>query len=129
MLTLIACGPMVAEAMRAAYILKEIDGIETRVLNLHTVKPIDGPAILAAAEETGAAMTCEEHQTGGFGGIVASVICRGRRYDSPFVFDRVGVDDRFGESGSPWELMIRFRLTAEHIAQKARSLLERKRPG
>ncbi|MBA7487017.1 1-deoxy-D-xylulose-5-phosphate synthase [subsurface metagenome] len=66
-LTLMACGPMVAEAMRAAYILKEEYNLETRILNIHTLKPIDKKAILKAAEDTNIIITIEEHQVGGFG--------------------------------------------------------------
>ncbi|MCD6575273.1 transketolase, partial [Candidatus Aerophobetes bacterium] len=79
-LSIIACGPMVPEAMRAAYILKEEYGIETRIVNVHTVKPIDKEAIIKAAEETGIVLTAEEHQAGGFGNIVAGVIAQGKRY-------------------------------------------------
>lgn len=125
-LTLIACGPMVPEAMRAAYILKEEAGIETRIINIHTVKPIDVEAIMHAVEETGVIITCEEHQKGGFGNIVAGVINTHKAYTTPLLFDMVGVEDRFGESGAPWELMINFHLTAEHIAVKAKELLRRK---
>ncbi|MCG8569536.1 MAG: transketolase [Spirochaetes bacterium] len=126
-LTLIACGPIVTEAMRAAWILKEEYSLETRVLNIHTVKPLDQEAIIAAANDTGAVITCEEHQMGGFGGIVSNVINQKRSYQQPFVFDMIGVEDRFGESGGPWELMIRFKLTAEHIAEKAKALMGRKK--
>ncbi len=125
-LALIACGPMVPEAMRAAWLLKTEDNIDVRVVNVHTVKPIDEDAILRAAAETGAVLTCEEHQVGGFGGIVAKVINLRRDYRMPLIFDMVGVEDRFGESGGPWELMIKFGLTGEHIAAKARALLARK---
>ncbi len=125
-LTLVVCGPMVAEAMRAAWLLKEERGLETRVLNVHTVKPIDAEAIARAAKETGALITCEEHQVGGFGNLVAGVICGRREFDTPFLFDQLGVADRFGESGGPWELMGRFGLTAEHIVERALALLERR---
>lgn len=125
-IALIACGPMVPEAMRAAWLLKTEDNVDVRVLNVHTVKPIDEDAILRAASETGAVLTCEEHQVGGFGGIVAKVVNTRRDYRMPLVFDMLGVEDRFGESGGPWELMIKFGLTAEHIAAKARVLLARK---
>jgi transketolase len=125
-LALIACGPMVAEAMRAAYILKQEDGLETRVVNIHTVKPIDTQAIARAVAETGVVITCEEHQKGGFGNIVAGVINLHKPYKTPFVFDMIGVNDRFGESGGPWELMMEFHLTAEHIAAKAKTLLQQK---
>ncbi|MEW5813817.1 MAG: transketolase [Spirochaetota bacterium] len=123
---LLACGPMVPEAMRAAWILKEEFGIESRVINIHTVKPVDKEAIMRAVAETGAVITCEEHQAGGFGGIVSSVINCNRGYNTRLVFGMIGVKDRFGESGGPWELMKRFHLTAEHIAQKAKQLIAKK---
>jgi len=125
-LSIIACGPMVPEAMRAAYILKEEYGIEVRILNVHTVKPIDRKAIVKAAEETGIIITAEEHQVGGFGNIVAGVIGQGKRYDAPLLMDMVGVENKFGESGAPWELMKIFGLTAEHIAKRAKKLYDLK---
>jgi len=125
-LTLIACGPMVAEAMRAAYILKEEYDINTRILNIHTVKPIDKKAIIKAAEDTNMIITIEEHQVGGFGNIIAGVIAKNKKYSTPLLLDMIGVEDRFGESGAPWELTKVFGLTAEHIAQKAKKLYDRK---
>ncbi|MGM0442031.1 MAG: transketolase [Elusimicrobiota bacterium] len=125
-LTLIACGPMVPEAMRAAYILKEDFGIETRILDVHTVKPIDENTILKAVEDTNAIITCEEHQVGGFGNIVAGLINKNKDFKTPVIMDMVGVEDTFGESGAPWELMIDFGLVAENIAQKSRNLLKKK---
>ncbi len=121
-LTLVACGPMVPEAMRAAWILKEEANLETRILNVHTVKPLDRQALLRAARETGVIITCEEHQRGGFGGIVATALSEDRDYRLPLLFDMVGVADRFGESGGPWELMRKLGLTAEHIAKRAMAL-------
>jgi hypothetical protein len=119
----VACGPMVPEAMRAAWILKEDFGIETRVLNVHTVKPLDTAALVAAAADTGLIVTAEEHQVGGFGNIVAGAILRERvRFDRPLLFDMVGVRDRFGVSGPPWELMRTFGLCAEHIAERVKAL-------
>lgn len=118
-LSIIACGPMVTEAMRAAYILKQEFGIETRVVNMHTVKPIDKEAIVRAGEETGIIITAEEHQVGGFGNIVAGVIAQGKKYDTPLIMDMIGVNDKFGESGAPWELMKTFGLIAEYIARRA----------
>lgn len=126
-LTLMACGPMVAEAMRAAYILKEEYNINTRILNIHTVKPIDKKAIIKAAEETNIIITIEEHQVGGFGNIVAGVIAQGKCYDTPLLLDMIGVEDRFGESGAPWELTKIFGLTAENIAKRAKELHEKNR--
>jgi len=125
-LTLIACGPMVAEAMRAVYILKEEYNIESRILNIHTLKPIDKKAIIKAAEETNIIITCEEHQVGGFGNIIAGVIAQGKSYDTPLLMEMIGVEDRFGESGTPWELTKVFGLTGEHIAQRAKELYEKK---
>lgn len=121
-LTIIVCGPMVPEAMRAAWILKEEYGIETRVINIHTVKPIDKIAIRKAVEETGVIITVEEHQLGGFGNIVAGVISQEKDYDAPFKMKMIGVQDRFGKSGQPWELIKFFGLSAEHIAQITREL-------
>jgi len=125
-LTIIACGPMVAEAMRAAYILKEEYNIKTRILNIHTVKPIDKKAILKAAEETNIIITCEEHQVGGFGNIVAGVITQNKKYSTSLLMDMIGVEDRFGESGAPWELTKIFGLAAENIAKRAKELCDKK---
>ncbi len=124
--TIVACGPILCEVMRAAFILKEEHGIQTRVLNMHTVKPLDVEAVLRSRAETGAVLTCEEHQKGGFGNIVAGALCAGKGARDPFVFDMMGIEDRFGESGRPRELFIRFGLTAEDIAVKARELVQRK---
>jgi len=125
-LAIIACGPMVAEAMRAAYILKKEYDLETRVVNIHTVKPIDKEAILKAVAEIGVILTAEEHQKGGFGNIVAGVIASGKMFKTPFLLDMIGVNDEFGLSGAPWELLKVFGLTAEHIAKRAKELYEKK---
>ncbi len=123
----IACGPMVPEAMRATWILKEEYGIETRIVNVHTVKPLDIPTIVRAAEETRVVITAEEHQVGGFGNIIAGIILRHRtNFRQPLQWGMVGVEDRFGVSGNPWELVQHFGLTAEHIAKRALELLDKK---
>ena len=122
-LAIIACGPMVSEAMRAAWILKKEKGIETRVINVHTVKPIDEPAIIAAANEIGAIVTAEEHQVGGFGNIIAGVAAKRTVHTKPLKIAQIGVKDTFGESGQPWELMKLFELTAEDIAKKGLELV------
>jgi len=121
-LAIAACGPILCEAMRAAVILKEEYGLETRVLNVHTVKPLDVEALRRAARETGAVLTSEEHQKGGFGNLVAAAVCGCA--EGALAFDRLGVEDRFGESGKPWELMVRFGLAAEHIAARAKALVD-----
>jgi len=123
---IVACGPMVAEAMRAAWLLKEEYGVDTRVLNVHTVKPLDVEALVRAAEDTSIVLTAEEHQVGGFGNIVAGAILQHRRnIDEPLLFDMIGIDDRFGLSGRPWDLMRAFKLSAEHIAERVLHLRDR----
>ena len=129
-LTIIGCGPMVPEAMRAAYILKQDFGYETRVLNLHTLKPIDVAAIIRAAKETGVIVTAEEHQIGALAWRVSSVITESSElYGVPVITGAIGVKDRFGESGAPWELIKEFEVSAEHIAKKALELMQAKRTG
>ncbi len=123
-LTIIACGPMVPEAMRAAWILKKDFGYETRVLNLHTLKPIDVAAILHAARETGVIITAEEHQIGALAWRVSNVITETPLlYGVPVITGAIGVKDRFGDSGAPWELIKEFEVSAEHIAHKAMELM------
>jgi transketolase len=124
-LTIIACGPEVPEAMRAAWILKEDFGIESRIVNLHTLKPLDKKTIIKTALETGIVITAEEHQIGGLGNWIASSILEAKEiYQQPILFGMVGVKDRFGESGQPWELIKEFEVSAEHIAQKAKELYD-----
>ncbi len=123
-LCIVACGPMVAEAMRSAWILKQEFNIETRIISIHSVKPIDGECLVKAAVEIGRILTVEEQQTGGFGNIVAGIVTRKKEYSHPLVMDMVGIDDHFGESGSPWELLKAFGLSAEQIAIRAKKLLD-----
>lgn len=107
-LTIIATGHMVWEALQAAYALNE-SGIHARVLNMHTVKPIDEEAIIKAAKETGRIITAEEHQiTGGLGGAVAEVVSQ--YFPVPVNF--IGMPDCFGESGKPAELMAKYGMTS-----------------
>jgi len=127
-IALVACGPEVPEAMRAAWILKEEFGIIARVVNVSTIKPLDKKAIVDAAKETGAVLTVEEHQKGGLGNLVSSAILSDASvYGTPVLFDMIGVDDKFGESGAPWELIKKFGLAAEHIAQKAKEMVGKKK--
>jgi len=129
-LTIIACGPMVPEAMRAAWILKSEFGYETRVINMHTLKPIDEAAILRAARETGVIVTAEEHQIGALAWRVSAVITETPLlYGVPVITGAIGVKDRFGDSGAPWELIKEFEVSAEHIARKAAELMDVKRAG
>ncbi len=127
-LAIVACGPMVPEAMRAAWILKNDFGYETRVINLHTLKPIDEAAILRAAKETGVIVTAEEHQIGGLAWRVSNVITQSEElYGVPVISGAIGVRDRFGDSGAPWELVKEFEVSAEHIARKGVELIGMKR--
>lgn len=127
-LSIIACGPMVPEAMRAAWILKKDFGYETRVINMHTLKPIDEPAIIAAVRETGVVITAEEHQIGALAWRVSNVITQSEElYGHPVITGAIGVKDRFGDSGAPWELVKEFEVSAEHIAAKALHLMGIKR--
>ncbi|MDK1032492.1 MAG: transketolase C-terminal domain-containing protein, partial [Planctomycetia bacterium] len=128
-LCLIACGPSVPEAMRAAWILAEDFGIKTRILNVHTVKPLDAEAIRKAAWEVGNIVTVEEHQVGGFGNIIAGAAAAKTNPKKPLRLAMVGVADKFGESGEPWELVKAFGLSAEHVAIKALELLGKKPRG
>ncbi|HTM57359.1 MAG TPA: transketolase C-terminal domain-containing protein [Candidatus Udaeobacter sp.] len=121
-LTIIACGVMVYEALRARETLSR-SGITARVVDLHTVKPIDADLIARCARETGAIVTAEEHQVnGGLGGAVAEVVVRRH----PVPMELVAVMDRFGQSGKPAELMDAFGLRARDIVAAAERVIERK---
>ena len=122
-LTIIACGVMVYEALRAAAELSA-RGISARVVDLHTVKPLDRGLIERCARETGAIVTAEEHQVnGGLGGAVAEVVVQ----THPVPMELVAVHDRFGQSGKPAELMDAFGLRARDIVAAADRALTRKR--
>jgi transketolase len=127
-LTIVACGPMVPEAMRAAWILRREFGYETRILNLHTLKPIDEAAIIWAAKQTGIILTAEEHQIGALAWRVSNVITGSHvLYGQPVITGAIGVKDRFGDAGAPWELIKEFEVSAEHIAHKALELVDLKK--
>jgi len=109
--TIIATGHMVWEALQAAYKM-ENKGFRIRVINMHTIKPVDEEAIIKAARETGFILTVEEHQvTGGLGGAVAEVVSQ----KCPVRMKILGMPDCFGESGRPEDLMEKYGLTAEAI--------------
>lgn len=113
--TIIATGLMVQEALKAADMLKA-DGIDARVINIHTIKPIDEDIITKAAKETGAIVTAEEHYImGGLGSAVTEVVCA----NAPCPVKIIGTD-RYGKSGKPNELFEEYGLTAENIAEKAK---------
>jgi len=123
-LSIIACGYMVGEALKAAETLEREDRVSARVVNLHTVKPIDREAIAKAAAETGAIVAAEEHQVmGGFGSAVAEVVVA----ECPVPMRFVGIQDRFGESGEPEELLEEFGCTARFIVEAAREVVKQKK--
>jgi transketolase len=120
---IIVCGVMLAEAIDAADQLSE-EGIYARVINIHTVKPIDEDIILEAAEDCGAIVTAEEHQIfGGFGSAVAEVVVQ----NHPVPMEFVGIRDSFGKSGKPGELMHAYHLKAPDIIETVHTVLERKK--
>ncbi len=121
--TIIANGLMVAEAIRAADLL-EAEGVSARVVDMHTVKPLDRDAIRRAAEETGAIVVAEEHLVdSGTGVRVAQVVAELH----PCVMEFVGIQNTYAESGPPEALLEKYGLTAPHIAAAARKALARKR--
>ena len=122
-LTIIANGLLVFEALQAAEDLSE-KGIQAAVVDIHTIKPIDRDLIKAQAQETGAIVTCEEHQIfGGLGSIVSEVVTG----EAPVPMEFVAIRDTYAESGTPDELLERYGLTASHIAKAAERVLKRKK--
>ncbi|WP_411682336.1 transketolase family protein [Clostridium thailandense] len=120
---IIACGVMVYKSLVAAEELAK-EGINVMVINNHTVKPIDQDSIIEAAEKTGAIVTAEEHQlAGGMGSAVLEVLAQ----KCPVPVEMVGIDDRFGESGDPDELMKAFGLTSASIVAAVKDVLRRKK--
>ncbi len=121
--TLVACGQMVQTSMEAAALLMK-DGISAEVVNMSTIKPLDTEALLKSVKKTGAVVSVEEHSIiGGLGSAVAECLVE----NCPVPQGRVGTKDTFGESGEAEELLVKYGLTAEDIASKAKETLKRKR--
>ena len=121
--TLVANGFMVHLALEAAEVLAA-EGISARVINIHTIKPIDKDIILDAAQKTGAIVTAEEHNViGGLGSAVAEVLCEG----CPVPMLRVGTEDKFGRSGKVQPLLDMYGLTVDNIVAKAKAVIELKK--
>lgn len=121
-LTIAACGVMVYQALVAAEMMSK-DGIEAEVINCAVIKPFDHHTLLKSVRKTGAVLTAEEGQiSGGLGGLVAEIL--GESFPAPLA--RMGMHDRFGESGDPMQLLEHFGLTAKNIVQRAKQLLKRK---
>ena len=121
--TVVASGVTVDMSLKAAELLAD-KGISARVINIHTIKPIDRDIILKAAAETGAIVTAEEHNIiGGLGSAVAEVVCEG----NPVPVVRVGINDQYGHSGKVPPLLQMYGLTPENIAEKAEIALSMKK--
>ena len=121
--TVIATGLMVDEALKVYDLLKK-EGISARIINMATIKPLDVDAVLAAAKDTGAIVTAEEHSViGGLGGAVSETVCE--KYPVPVV--KLGVYDKFGYSGPAADLLDAFGLRAKDIAQKAKAAIALKK--
>ncbi|MCD5414681.1 MAG: transketolase family protein [Clostridiales bacterium] len=120
--TIIATGMMVSEALKASDKLKE-QGINAGVVNIHTIKPIDKELIIKKAKETGAMVTVEEHNIiGGLGSAVAEVLIE----NHPVIMRRIGINDTFGESGKPKDLLEKYKLTANEIVKSTKELIANK---
>ena len=121
--TIVATGIMVDAAIEAKNILAE-EGINAKVINIHTIKPFDAELIIKAAKETGAIVTAEEHSIiGGLGSAVAETVSE--NYPVPVL--RVGVKDVFGESGKPDQLLQKYGLTSQDIVSKVRAAVALKK--
>ncbi|PRR79480.1 transketolase family protein [Clostridium vincentii] len=119
-LTIVATGMMVQKAIEASKLLKE-DGINARVINISTIKPIDEEILIKAAKETKGIVTVEEHSIiGGLGDRVCSVVCE----KAPTKVKKIGVNDTFGESGTPNELLEKYGLTSLNIVKEAKELIK-----
>jgi transketolase len=120
---IIACGPLVYEALLAAQKLEK-ENVGTLVLNNHTIKPIDEKTVIEAAKKCGAVVTVEEHQVnGGLGGAVAEVLAK----NSPVPMEFVGMQDSFGESGKPEELLEKYKMTSSDIVASVKKVIGRKK--
>lgn len=120
--SIIACGPLVHEALIAANELKR-QGIDAEVINNHTIKPMDVNTICRSAEKTGAVVTVEEHQVmGGMGSAVCEVLAK----NCPVPVEMLGMQDTFGESGQPEELLEKYGMKARHIIAAVKKVIKRK---
>ncbi|WP_312642455.1 transketolase family protein [Hydrogenoanaerobacterium sp.] len=120
-ITIVATGLMVSEALKAVKVLEQ-EGIDARLINIHTIKPIDREIIIKAAKETGKIVTVEEHNIiGGLGEAVSSVLCE----ECPVPVTKIGVNDCFGHSGPAADLLKEFGLSAENITATVKKVLNK----
>lgn len=119
-ITIVATGLLVGEAVKAGEVLAA-EGIDARIINIHTIKPIDKELLVKAAKETGRILTCEEHSIiGGLGSAVIEAIAE----DAPVPVSRLGINDEYGHSGPGGELLKEFGLTAENIVNRSKAMLK-----
>ena len=120
--TIFATGHLVWEAIEAEAVLAE-QGVSVEVINIHTIKPLDVEAVIASAKKTGCVVTAEEHQmNGGLGDSIAQVL--GRQLPTPI--EMVAVDDQFGESGKPADLMVKYGISKNNIIEAVNKVIQRK---
>ena len=120
--TILATGHLVWEAIQAGEELAE-QGIDAEIINIHTIKPLDKEAILKSVAKTGCVVTCEEHQyNGGLGDSVAQLLAQ----NNPKPIEYIGIDDKFGESGKPEDLMVKYGLKSQDIVQAVEKVIKRK---
>lgn len=120
--TILATGHLMWRAVQATEILEK-EGMSVDLLNIHTIKPLDDEAILASVRKTGCVVTCEEHMmNGGLGDSVAQLLAR----NAPAPQEYVAVDDKFGESGTPAELLVKYHLDTPDVVAAARRAMARK---
>lgn len=118
-----ATGTMVHESLKAAEILKE-SKIDVCIVNIHTIKPIDEKLIIDLAKKTNCVVTAEDHNViGGLGSAVAEVLSE----NYPCIMKRIGVEDKYGESGKPAELYDKYGLSAKHVAEKVKEVVKKKK--
>ncbi len=121
--SIIACGPLVAEALFAARELEATHSISAEVINCHTIKPLDRSGLITSMQKTGCAVTVEEHQIiGGLHGAIAELTAQER----PIPIEPVGMPNAFGESGEPRELLAKYGMTSEAIIHAAQRAVSRK---
>ena len=121
--TIISTGMMLADSLAATEALAK-EGINVRLLNMHTIKPIDEEAVIKAARETGAMVTVEDSSIiGGLGSAVAEIVVE----NQPVPLKRIGIKDKFGQSGTIAELKVAYELTAKDIAKAVKEAIKRKK--
>ena len=121
--TIIACGHLVWKSIEAAKVLEE-KGISVELINMHTIKPLDTEAILRSVKKTGCVVTAEEHmRNGGLGDSVAQVLAQ----ELPTPQEFVAVNDTFGESGTPMELMTKYGIDSQDVVNAALKVISRKK--